>query len=130
MWLGNSIFYFTIPGQTLFHVLTCVERYMAVVHPITYLGLKKKGPGEVSGDRGRVDQSKQRAFLTIVAITVALFFKVCWSPDLRYDLTHTMCAVGSAAIWLTVPCTLVLPLLFLQRAGKLPGCKLCNTDSE
>ncbi|KAI3376422.1 hypothetical protein L3Q82_016443 [Scortum barcoo] len=26
-----------------FHILTCVERYLAVVHPVTYLGLKQSG---------------------------------------------------------------------------------------
>ncbi|KAK2899519.1 hypothetical protein Q8A73_012648 [Channa argus] len=40
-WLGNSIFYIASPGQTLFHLFTCVERYLAVVHPIAYLGLKQ-----------------------------------------------------------------------------------------
>ncbi|KAF3837459.1 hypothetical protein F7725_004923 [Dissostichus mawsoni] len=29
-----------IPGRSLFHCLTCMERYLAVVHPITYLRLK------------------------------------------------------------------------------------------
>ena len=28
-------------AQIYFHVLTCVERYLAVIHPITYLSLKK-----------------------------------------------------------------------------------------
>ncbi|TNN38146.1 hypothetical protein EYF80_051684 [Liparis tanakae] len=27
--------------ELFFHTLTCVERYLAVVHPVTYLGLKK-----------------------------------------------------------------------------------------
>lgn len=30
-------------GQMLFPILTCVEHYLAVVHPITYLGLRQAG---------------------------------------------------------------------------------------
>lgn len=37
--LSNMVF----PAEIFFHILTCVERYLAVVHPITYLGLKHSG---------------------------------------------------------------------------------------
>lgn len=41
--VGLTIYSIVAPGQTLFHLVTCVERYLAVVHPITYLGLRKSG---------------------------------------------------------------------------------------
>lgn len=34
------MFSFALLGELYFHVLTCVERYLAVVHPVTYLRLR------------------------------------------------------------------------------------------
>lgn len=43
LWWGAVTLYISSSGQTLFHLLTCVERYMAIVHPITYVALKQRG---------------------------------------------------------------------------------------
>uniref|UniRef100_A0A096MHZ8 G-protein coupled receptors family 1 profile domain-containing protein n=1 Tax=Poecilia formosa TaxID=48698 RepID=A0A096MHZ8_POEFO len=37
---GFYMFSFAWFGELYFHVLTCVERYLAVVHPVTYLSLR------------------------------------------------------------------------------------------
>ncbi|KAK2863366.1 hypothetical protein Q5P01_002899 [Channa striata] len=186
--VGCFIFYISSPGQTLFHLFTCVECYLAVVHPITYLGLKQAGagqirnitavcvwllciflssvvfisflfltltlstimgfslilvsfccisvlhvlnhpgPGEVSGDKERVDQSKQRAFYTILLIMIAQLFRlagvlICNVMYVSSAVSEINCVVGTSVVCLAVPCGLVLPLLFLQRAGKLRWCK-------
>lgn len=40
---AGSILFISVAysGQSTFHLLTCVERYLAVVHPVTYRGLNK-----------------------------------------------------------------------------------------
>lgn len=43
LWVGCNMFSIMSCIKMLFHVLTCVERYVAVVHPITYLSLSKAG---------------------------------------------------------------------------------------
>lgn len=40
--LGISLYTFTFLGESFYHVLTCVENYLAVVHPVTYMSLKNK----------------------------------------------------------------------------------------
>lgn len=186
--VGQDIFAFSSPGQNLFHVLTCIERYLAVVHPITYLGLRQEGgvrvrnistgcvwlfcfvslsfsklfnkflafmthccllvfyvcvatycslsvlcilirpgPGKGDQERERMDQTKKRAFHTITAIMGALWLRfvgILVSSQLNESVQNlTACAVVVSAVWLTVPCSLVLPLLFLHRAGILTFCK-------
>ncbi|KAL3050865.1 hypothetical protein OYC64_001187 [Pagothenia borchgrevinki] len=185
--VGSGLFALISPGQTLFHLLTCVERYLAVVHPVIYLRLRqgggvrirnisigcvwcicfisaslqviilarvisdfvllvfssivvcfcsisvlfvliRPGPGEGGGNRERVDQSKQRAFYTIMAIMAALLLRFLSSivTTAFFVLMSGTCqdyVLIWSLFWFTVPSSLVLPLLFLQRAGKLPGCK-------
>ncbi|KAK2863361.1 hypothetical protein Q5P01_002894 [Channa striata] len=191
--LWFSLCSIVIPGETCFHILTCVERYLAVVHPVTYLGLRRvggvrirnvsigcvwllclgwmgiiavyspgfpfilyfiflafslvvvsfcslsvlcvlirSGPGDMAGGRARVDQSKQRAFHTITAITAVLWlffigFLVCVALDSSNLLSYNIgCLVLFSANWITLPNSLVLPLLFLQRSGKLVCCRSSN----
>ncbi|KAG8005895.1 hypothetical protein GBF38_004937 [Nibea albiflora] len=185
---GLYVYFIIAPGQTLFHLLTCVDRYLAVVHPVTYLRLRqaggvrirnvsigcvwfvclvslglsllsdtfyivytflllvfssvavsfcslsilriliRPGPGEVGGNRRQVDQSKQRAFHTISVIMAVLLLrfistlisKVTYSAS---GVTIADCLMMWSIAWFSLPSSLVLPLLFLHRAGKLPGCE-------
>ncbi|XP_042257463.1 uncharacterized protein LOC121889519 [Thunnus maccoyii] len=179
-----------ISGHIFFHILTCVERYLAVVHPVTYLGLRKArgirirnitigcvwllcfvatgfmfiedsvsigilffcitvfaliiicfcsfsvlcilirpGPGEGGGSRQQVHQSKLRAFYTIMAILGVLLLRfgqntlstaLYASPQVGET---GRCALWLSTFWFSLPSSLVLPLLFLHRAGKLLCCK-------
>ncbi|KAI4798567.1 hypothetical protein KUCAC02_021965 [Chaenocephalus aceratus] len=184
----------TTNGHVPFHILTCVERHLAVVHPITYLRLKNRGgimirnvsivfvwllllmwigltaksvilvpyfcvttfsmvvvafcslsvlralirpvPGEGGGDKGRVDQSKKRAFRTIMAIMLALCFR--FGGQLLFLLIYVSmdlgkcyrCTMLTSVVWLCLPSSLVLPLLFLHRAGKLTCGKKTDSGSD
>lgn len=191
--VGANILSTVAPGRMLFHLFTCVDRYLAVVHPMHYRGLKqaggvrirnisigcvwllcfgcpcllqiheklythltfvllsislifvtfcsvsvlivliRPGPGDVGRNRGQVDQTKQRAFNSIMMILGALVLNflgdlialVFVSAKLSADPTLVMWCVS----WSGVPSVLVLPLLFLHRAGKLPSCKHGNAES-
>lgn len=48
MIVGLYFFSVTSNGKLSFHILSCVDRHLAVVHPITYLDLRK-GVGSASG---------------------------------------------------------------------------------
>lgn len=172
-------------GETSFQILVCLDRYLAVVHPLTFLKLRGEiglrvrntvllgvwllcaasvplvlketvfrsvcmlhvllsfivealcslcvlralhrsiGPGEPGQKRKKVDNSKHRAFYSILAIlgsqSLKVFSYMLWfifgvsSPHL--------CYVIISEVWLTIPSHQVLPLLILQKAGILQCCK-------
>lgn len=39
--VGVSLFAINMNGQVIFHTMACVERFLAIIHPITYLSLRK-----------------------------------------------------------------------------------------
>lgn len=165
-------------GEMFFNMLTCVERYLAVIHPITYLSLRNRkgvrmrdisigcvwllsfagmvlgikdviltvvdlcliifflvvtcfcslsvlwalarpGPGQRCEGKDRIGGAKLRAFYTIVAIlgllVLRFFSGLVWSSV--YLDERSICLLRAVAYWLNLPCSLLLPLLFLQRNG-------------
>lgn len=172
---------FTWYGQTWIHLLTCVERFLAVVHPIMYMKLRSErairvrnfiiaciwmlcflgtgflaisyvllifdyslltfcitgtvfcsisvlraltqpGPGEQAGGRERIDQSKQKALYTILSILGALILRfigsLLWTIIFTSQISYE-CLIMTCTAWLNIPSSLVLPLLFLNKAGQL-----------
>uniref|UniRef100_A0A096LZ41 G-protein coupled receptors family 1 profile domain-containing protein n=1 Tax=Poecilia formosa TaxID=48698 RepID=A0A096LZ41_POEFO len=190
---GLQVFWFTWYGQISFHTLTCVQRYLAVVHPVTYRCLRKgrgirirnicigciwmlcfggaggvntgkyvyldsslmalssvivlfcsvsvlcvlvrPGPGGPGSERA--DQSKRKAFCTILVILGILMFRFCFGLVwVFFDISGNAaeCMLLTCGICINIPSSLVLPLLFLQRRGKLWCCKsiykLCCDSSD
>lgn len=181
----------TFGMQMNFHILACIERYLAVVHPTVFLKLKKRRwilnrnvllcyywitsfginvllfqeksipthicvicvlvvviaivffcsmsvlsalihsrPGDRSGRIECVDKSKLRACYTIIFIMVALLFRLggyVIVTSVLMSSSHlaktTTCGILLSGWWISLPSGLVLPLLFLHRAGKLPCCR-------
>lgn len=187
MKMGISAIYLVYHGRLLFHCLTCVEQYVAVMHPLAYLNLKtergvlarntligfvwllsvlnflfsylysdsiptvpflllfaagltvisycslsvlhalaRPGLSEVSGNRRKVDNVKKKAYITISAITGAMYVKyigtlTCMALHTSPALGYTKgCIVMMLAFWFCVPSSVCTPLLFLYRQGKIP----------
>lgn len=187
--IGFFIFYVCWYVKLFFHTVTCIERYLAVVHPVTYLGLKNETgsrirstvigftwllllvwvvstrfmgdflnvmvfvshlsfsfivmffccvsvlwalkrpqPGQAACDRKHTDQTKRRAFCTILTIMSTVLLTLVWVlvSNVLYavPLLHLedKCLMAAFVPWVSLPCNLVLPILYLQRAGKLPQC--------
>lgn len=193
--VGTFLLFIGLNGQAFLHFLTCLERYLAVVHPVTYRSLRNSkgiqirnvtigiswllsfaiqgflflenlslykivgalylvlsianvsfcsfsvllvlihsGPGKGGGKKKKIDKTKQRAFFTITAILVVLSIKFIGFLISNGTITskqkaqNTVCAVMGTALWISLPSSLVLPLLYLHRAGKL-GC-MNNRETE
>lgn len=186
MILVGMYFYSTnLFGQMFFHILTCMDRYVAVVYPVSYLSLKTtkwikirnititcvwlcswcffthliyqngkslaylligvetiaiilifafnlyivlslihRHPGKDDGRR-LLDPLKVRALQNITVILGVLSLRF-----LGYILATATTLIGQiqeaekcitylTGVWLTLPSSLVLPLIYLQKAGKV-----------
>lgn len=188
MWLtqmGITILCMNYAGQLLFHILTCGERYLAVVYPITYRKLKKEkgiqirniiigcfwllcitwgatllvhtnksfqftllsftvlalvfisklnlsilwvlvrfSPRGEGRRRQQCDRSKLKVLLITTAILGALVLKNIWTIlsiavlDMNHIEEVKRCGLAISIIWINIPSSLVLPLLFLQKERK------------
>lgn len=186
MILVGMYFYSTnLLGQMFFHILICMDRYVAVVYPVTYLSLKTTKWIRIRNititcvwlcswcffTHFIYQNGSSFAYLLIGAETIAIFLifainlyivlsLICRHPgkeggcrhvdplkvkalqnvtvilgvlSLRF-LGHILatattvidqiqeaekCITYLTGIWLTLPSSLVLPLIYLQRAGKL-----------
>ncbi|KAK2899529.1 hypothetical protein Q8A73_012658 [Channa argus] len=113
---ATSIFF---SGQISLHILTCIERYVAVVHPVNYMGLRQSG---------RVKLSLSVLYVLIrprpgeIGILVSVGLES--SKLLSYE---DGCILLMLGYWFSLPSSSVLPLLFLHRAGKLEFCH-CSSD--
>lgn len=183
--VGFHFYTFTCFGESFFHILTGVEHYLAIVHPITYMRLRnvrgiqirntvivctwllcvvgyglmgfstfiissllliltiiiitfcglsvlcaliRPRPGEQA--REKVDQSKKRALYTIAAILGVLVLRFTWGllwTVLGFITGESDCLSLTINAWFNLPSSLVLPILFLIRAGKC-GCQKKNDE--
>lgn len=88
--------------------------------------LSRPGPGEQGGDRERADQSKQRAFYTILAILGTLVLRFAWGlfwTIVYLSAGDSGCVMMTIDVWFNLPSSLVLPLLFVHRKGRFLFCK-------
>lgn len=122
----------SIELSSLTVVFICVLAFDLIVISFCSLSvlrvLMRPGPGEEGGAGWQVDQSKLRAFYTIMAILGVLLFR--FGGNLFTAALCVFVQIGETvkcgmllSLFLSdVPSSLVLPLLFLQRAGKLMCC--------
>lgn len=186
--VGTYVFSLSLFAHAFLDILTCVERYLAVVHPITYRNLRnakgiqlrsgtiglvwllsvlemglligmgkiytavvmvtftlaslivvsfcsvavlcaliQTGPGQ---KRQNADQLKLKAFYTILTIVGLLAIRIGGNAFASvYYATNRIdeelkCNLILFLLWSCLPTSLLPPVLFLQRTGKIVCCKL------
>lgn len=164
-------------GQSLFHLLACLDRYLAVVYPIGYMWMRQStGIRLRNGVIGfawllcllpcvlnfniihffafallfssaffstgtlcvlfavnhlgpmRKSRARQRALHTVAAISTCLVLRFLsgvvnpiFNEPSHLSMTH--CIMMMSSLPFSLPSNLVMPLLFLQRVGKLSNCQ-------
>ncbi|KAJ8351099.1 hypothetical protein AAFF_G00150980 [Aldrovandia affinis] len=117
----TSLFFYglIIFGRPLFQCCTCVERYLAVLHPLTFLRSPGLGEGEGQGPH----LAKKRAFRIItvsLVFTLANYLPLIVASSLQDHVSYrSFYIVYGTCYSISVFCSFVQPLYFLSRAGKL-----------
>lgn len=75
--VGDLTFSITWYGETCFHVLTCLERYLAVVHPVTYLSMRNERGVRIRNITTGCIWLFCFIELLLVALQMSLFLDMC-----------------------------------------------------
>lgn len=87
--MGISAVYLVYHGRLLFHCLTCVEQYVAVMHPLTYLNLKT--------ERGVLARNTMIAFVWLVSV-LNFVFSYLYSNNIPTIPYLLLCSAGLMVI--------------------------------
>lgn len=170
-------------GETFFYLLTCMEHYLAVVHPVAYRNLRNESGIRIrnitivsvwllnlvkvilhflgiasslaefyimiflvitlcfsllsiisvligpiicqKGKKRRLNRSKKKAFYQIFVIQTVLLTRCAFFLSIALFFNGNVnldCLSLFTAVWTNLGCSVILPLLFLQRTGMLACC--------
>lgn len=105
VYVGWGLWSFSWHGETFFNILTCLEHYLAVVHPITYLRLKR-----IEGHRIRNVTS-----CCVWLLSLGLVFLIL---DAKLYLSVSICILITSVIVISFCSVSVLYCLIRPRPGE------------
>ncbi|KAJ0055654.1 hypothetical protein NL108_008833, partial [Boleophthalmus pectinirostris] len=109
--IGMALYHMSANGQLYFHSLTCVERYLAVVHPITYLRLKKRGGVII------------RSVSIVLVWVLSVFNSLAILHSFRLENMIQVCLVISSLVLMSFCSVSVLCVLIRPGPGEGGGAK-------